>query len=67
MEHMALEFAKTCVTLQETYAALRESEAKAAAATERMELMDLLMKGWHATEDISKTFTPQQPSAALMQ
>jgi len=51
MEQIALHLAKTCVTLQETYAALHESEAKVTAANERLELMEMLMKGWHAKDE----------------
>jgi hypothetical protein len=55
MEQITLEFAKTCVTLQETYNALHASEAKATAAAERLELMESLMKGWHAKEEQEST------------
>jgi hypothetical protein len=55
MEQITLEFAKTCVTLQETYNALRASEEKATAAAERLELMESIMKGWHAKEEQEST------------
>ena len=50
MEQITLEFAKTCVTLQETYAKLQASEAKVTEANERVQLMESILKGWHATE-----------------
>lgn len=55
MEQITFEFAKTCVTLQETFNALRASEEKAAAAAERLELMESIMKGWHAKEEQENT------------
>ena len=57
MEQIALELAKTAVVLQETYLELSLSEERAASAEERLELMEALMKGWHAEEspdDVSK-------------
>ena len=48
MEQITLELAKTCVTLQETFNKLR-------AANERLELMESIMKGWHAKEEQEST------------
>jgi hypothetical protein len=48
MEQITLELAKTCVTLQETFNELR-------AANERLELMESIMKGWHAKEEQEST------------
>ena len=48
MEQITLELAKTCVTLHETFNELR-------AANERLELMESIMKGWHAKEEQEST------------
>ena len=51
MEHIALELAKTAVVLQDMHLEISAREEQLAAAKERLELMEAIMKGWHAKDD----------------